>query len=117
MIASDENRDRYLRKTYGITLKEYNSILKFQGGHCAGCPSVGITRSLHVDHSHVSKVVRGLLCASCNSALRKLKDNPTIAYNLGAYLEKPPAVTVLGHEVKAEVKPRRRRRRKVVKKP
>lgn len=110
-MTTDAARDKYLQRTYAVSLEEWNRILDAQGGGCAGCGSVGKTRSLHTDHSHKTKVVRGILCASCNSALRKLKDNPAIAKNLAKYLQEPPAVSVLGEERLANVRPRKRKRR------
>ena len=110
-MPDDKTRDRYLQTTYGITLKEYNDILAFQGGGCACCGSKAKTRALHVDHSHRTGLVRGIVCAACNSAFRKLKDNPHIAEAAAHYLTYPPAQAVVGERV-ALVKPRRRRRRR-----
>jgi hypothetical protein len=106
-------RDAYLRRNYGLTEAEWDDMLASQGGGCAGCSRQGVTRSLHTDHSHVSKRVRGILCASCNSALRKMKDNPLIAYRLGDYLTMPPA-SVLGYDREVKFTPKRRRGRKRV---
>lgn len=58
----------HLKRTFGITLKEYEAMLAAQGGGCAICganPPNG--RRLHVDHCHVTSRVRGLLCAGCNT--------------------------------------------------
>jgi hypothetical protein len=60
-------RDKYLKKKYGITEKDYNSMLKAQKGVCAICkrePKEG--KNFSVDHDHKTKVVRGLLCFFCN---------------------------------------------------
>jgi|SRR5579859_3013992 len=51
-------RDRYLRKKYGISLKEYNQMLKAQGGVCAICKRPPKTLSLSVDHDHKLKYLR-----------------------------------------------------------
>jgi hypothetical protein len=75
-----EKRDKYLTKTYGITTKEYNKLLKDQNGICAIClREPGKTR-LAVDHRHIKnykklpeevkqKEVRGLCCFICNRYL------------------------------------------------
>ncbi len=63
-------RDIYLRSTYRITEKQYNSRLKNQEGGCKICkrrPSKG--KYLSVDHCHKTGKVRGLLCSRCNLSL------------------------------------------------
>lgn len=70
-----------LIKNYGITLEEYNVILKKQNKVCAACfkpESVvfkGKIKALAVDHCHITNVVRGLLCNRCNVALGMLLDD------------------------------------------
>ena len=63
-----KQRNAYLLKKYGITLKQYNAKLKEQGGKCAICkkPAKQFSRSLATDHNHKSGRVRGLLCFYCN---------------------------------------------------
>lgn len=46
------------------------------------------TRSLHIDHSHVTKKYRGLLCDSCNLGLGHFKDSPDILLRAIAYIRK-----------------------------
>jgi hypothetical protein len=76
----DTNRNSYLKRVYGITLKEYNDILKSQSYSCASCGNADAgTRSKFntfcVDHNHKTGKVRGLLCSSCNRAVV-----PTVEY-------------------------------------
>jgi hypothetical protein len=62
-----KQRDKYLKRKYGIGIKEYNRMFKAQGGVCAVCgrpPKKG--KNLHVDHDHYSGEVRGLLDYYCN---------------------------------------------------
>lgn len=58
-------RDRTLRHRYGITLAEWHAMFKAQGGRCAICDEE--KPRLVVDHCHVTKRVRGLLCDGCNT--------------------------------------------------
>lgn len=64
-------RDKYLRKTYGITLLDYNMKLLEQNWGCAVCKKhySEFKSSLAVDHSHKTGKVRGLLCYYCNHRL------------------------------------------------
>lgn len=60
-------RDKYLRKTYGITQAQYLRMLKVCSGGCWIClklPKPG--KNLHIDHEHSSGRVRGLACWFCN---------------------------------------------------
>lgn len=66
-------KDYYLRKNYGITLKEYELLYDDQKGECFICHDY--QEVLHVDHCHSTNVIRGLLCNSCNLALGLFKDN------------------------------------------
>ena len=91
------SRNAYLRKTYGITEKQYNTILKLQGGGCYVCGrrSKPGHRKLHVDHSHRSGKVRGVLFWTHNAGLRKFSDNPQWLMRAAEYLLHPPADEVL----------------------
>lgn len=82
----NQKRNNDLKLKYGITLDNYNQILKKQNGVCAMCrtlPKEKHHRSkkslpLAVDHNHKTGKVRGLLCRQCNQALGKYethKDN------------------------------------------
>lgn len=81
------NRRRVL-KAYGLSVEEYEVILKRQNGVCAICSQVCKTgRRLAVDHDHNTKKVRGLLCATCNTALGKFGDSPVLLRQAIEYLE------------------------------
>lgn len=83
-------REQHLRKAYGIRSTDYESMWTFQGGRCATCHSTEIEdrmRRLHVDHDHVTGVVRGLLCMACNHALGKVKDDAKVLMRLASYVE------------------------------
>lgn len=73
----DKYRDWFMRRTYGITLATYEELLRQQNGGCAVCHKKPQKRHLDIDHCHKSGKVRGLLCASCNTALGHLQENAT----------------------------------------
>ena len=62
----DKAKDYKLKKTYGISLKEYKIMLKQQNYKCALCNK---KKKLHVDHDHDTGNVRELLCSTCNTKL------------------------------------------------
>ncbi|KKM81485.1 hypothetical protein LCGC14_1329300 [marine sediment metagenome] len=81
--------NRRLVRKYGITLDDYDQMLKAQGGGCAICGRKPTNRRLDVDHSHKSKNVRGLLCHKCNRGLPWFNDNPDVLRSAVRYLEGP----------------------------
>ena len=72
------SRKNHLKKTYGITLEEYDDMFNEQEGRCKICGTTDSQSSsphFHVDHCHSSGIVRGLLCGPCNQGLGQFKDN------------------------------------------
>jgi hypothetical protein len=69
-----EQRDKRLRRQYGISAVQYDSLLAIQNGRCAICPATkpgGRGTLFHVDHDHVTGHVRGLLCHACNTMVTR----------------------------------------------
>lgn len=69
----------------------FSRLYDEQSGKCAGCerwfPHDGKGHAgLHVDHDHETGNVRGLLCPNCNTALGKLRDDPSVLHRLIRYL-------------------------------
>jgi Recombination endonuclease VII len=58
----DRAKDKRLRKTYGITLDDYNHILAAQNGRCGICGRLAteFATSLNVDHVHFKLYARKL---------------------------------------------------------
>jgi len=79
-------RNRMLKRKYGLTLEEYKYLFEEQNGVCAICKTTEECRMLAVDHNHESGKVRGLLCGSCNRALGLLKDNPELLSRAKEYV-------------------------------
>ncbi len=85
----DKARNNELKKSFGITLNEYNRILDIQNGVCAICyKKCELYNNLSVDHCHDSKKVRGLLCTKCNQAIGLLREDKKIMEAAINYLEK-----------------------------
>lgn len=85
------NKKYWIKSDYGITIDEYNSLLKQQEHKCAICKidEVDATNGvLHIDHCHTTKKVRGLLCMACNTGLGKFKDSEEVLQEAIKYLRK-----------------------------
>ena len=89
----DKRRNSDYVRMYGITLSEYNKMLKEQSLACKICgilASKATHSKLFVDHCHATGAVRGLLCNTCNTALGLLKDSPELCREAANYLEQEP---------------------------
>ena len=83
------NTNAMMKKNYGITLEEYDAMVEKQDGKCAICETTkpkGNGARFHIDHSHKTGKVRGLLCSPCNLALGKFKDDIAILQSAIEYL-------------------------------
>jgi len=91
----DKVKNIDLKRTHGITLEQYQLLLKQQDGVCAICKrpefvlcsGTGKARYLAVDHNHSTGKIRALLCTNCNKAVGHLKDSPELAKACLEYLE------------------------------
>lgn len=74
----------YFRSRYGITLEDRERMLEAQSYACAMCGAALVGgRQTHVDHCHVSGVVRGILCLRCNTVLGFVEDAALMALATG----------------------------------
>lgn len=82
-------RSLWLKQKYGITQSEYLEIFRKQNGQCAICgvSHLELNRPLCVDHDHVSKKVRGLLCVKCNMGIGDLNDDILLLEKATEYLK------------------------------
>lgn len=88
-------RRRYLKHKYGISLDEYERLLKDQGGcgicgvteNTSGTPALnGTVLNFCVDHDHNTGEVRGLLCSKCNRGLGFFEDSKDLLSKAIKYL-------------------------------
>jgi len=82
----DQYRENNYRRSYGITVPQYEAMLARQQGCCAICRKPPKGRRLAVDHCHTTNAVRGLLCTTCNTAIGALYDDPVILQRAIDYL-------------------------------
>lgn len=85
----EQRRENLLKVRFGITITDYERLLKLQNNKCAICETEKGDKSgrrLHVDHNHLTGEIRGLLCVKCNYAIGAFQDNPDILLKAIAYL-------------------------------
>lgn len=85
-------------KKYGLDEEQFADMLDAQRGRCAICEKrIDVrNRPAHVDHDHGTGLVRGLLCAYCNTELGLHHDDARWFCRAGEYLDSSPAVDVIG---------------------
>lgn len=78
--------NRHLIRTYGITLKDKERMLRSQGGKCEICQTtIESLSDGYVDHNHVIGKIRGILC---NTMLGSAKEQIFILHSAVDYLER-----------------------------
>lgn len=88
-------KNNNLLKHYGITLEQYNQILKDQDYSCAVCKRhiTEFNRMLAVDHAHSGQNeghIRGLCCDFCNRFIINKHTSGQLLRNAADYLDKEP---------------------------
>lgn len=82
-------RNKRLKNKYGITINDYEQMLKDQNNSCLICKDeFSDTIKPDVDHHHSTRKVRGILCHTCNLALGYLREDEDIIWNMLEYLKK-----------------------------
>ena len=90
--------EKYVQRTYGLTKEGYDRLVVEQGNRCAICRTDEPPKwkgrkwaTWHIDHDHVTGIVRGLLCFNCNSGLGHFKDSEARLSAAMAYLRRAVA--------------------------
>jgi hypothetical protein len=83
-----ERRSR-LKHKYGISLLDYEKMLKKQNYMCPICNThqKDIPKNLAIDHDHKTGKVRGLLCGKCNRAIGLFYDSSENCTRAAKYLD------------------------------
>lgn len=105
------SRNRHVDKHYELTPEEYAKLVAHQGGKCHMCAEPRREGyAWHVDHSHgverakgTRASIRGLICARCNTLLRKVRDNPRVFLGGYHYLVSWPSADVFAFVQGSEV--------------
>lgn len=94
------NHSRNLKRRYGISVDEYQTLIANQNFACPIC-EVEIPDTLEykgrrpsvVDHNHETGDVRGILCSKCNLVLGHARESTDILYKAIVYLSERGAYT------------------------
>lgn len=78
-------RSFHLKRRYGVDETTVEWLRLQQGGLCAICRA---GKAAHVDHDHVKRHVRGILCFNCNRGLGKFSDDVGLMRKAVEYLER-----------------------------
>lgn len=84
-VSAVSRRKWNISTRYGLTPEQVDAMLHAQESACAICRAP-LTK-FHIDHSHVTGKVRGLLCHACNMKL-PLVENTDLLVSALAYLER-----------------------------
>lgn len=80
-------RKKYMyRVRYGLSAQDVLGMLETQQGRCAICKK-DIRKFFHIDHSHVTGSVRGLLCPKCNLGIGHFDDRTDLLERSMNYLK------------------------------
>jgi len=74
--AASASRRCYLKKAWGMTVDEFETMKTIQDGQCAICNIKTVL--LHIDHDHSTGKVRALLCNFCNRGMGFFKESEPI---------------------------------------
>lgn len=82
-------KEGIFKDTPEINILEYLEMYKNQEGKCYiyGIHQYAFSRSLVLDHNHLTNEIRALLCDGCNVALGFIKENPEVIKSMLTYIE------------------------------
>jgi hypothetical protein len=90
-LNNQKRRDAQVQSDFGLSPEAYKSLREKHGNTCSLCGEEYTKKRLHVDHDHVTGVVRGLLCFRCNIGLGYLRDSPELLRAAADYVERHKA--------------------------
>ena len=96
-----QHRACWLRLKYNLSPEEYEALLIKQNFCCAICkiPQSECIRRFAIDHNHITKKNRGLLCFRCNASIGKFGDDIDLIETAINYLkEYQDARPIFGHK-------------------
>ena len=115
-IANGRIRDKdywrkmNLKRSFGITVEQYDELFEKQNGCCAVCEKHqdNFRTRLAVDHNHKTGEIRGLLCNNCNRRFIGRYTDGTLFERAAVYLGQGTGLFV--PEKKRTTKKRRKKK-------
>jgi len=80
------HKNRYLKRSYGITLEEYESLREIQKDKCSICGRILTGSRPHLDHNKKNGIVRNILYGDCNTGLGMFGEDINILKQAIQYL-------------------------------
>lgn len=84
----NKQRNGKLKHNYNLTLEQKQRLYVSQNSRCAICYSPIEFNKICVDHDHITRKIRGLLCSKCNFAIGLFNHSPINLISARIYLEK-----------------------------
>lgn len=81
----EKSAHQHRERTYGIAKEDYERMLNSQNEVCAICKK---DSKLWVDHDHLTGIVRGLLCPSCNTLVGYIETHGHLIQDVLKYIQK-----------------------------
>jgi hypothetical protein len=75
-------RSTHYKSAYGLTLEQVDEMLIKQDHKCALCGKSLKETKRNIDHNHITKKVRGILCHRCNIGLGYVEDEEFLKSSL-----------------------------------
>lgn len=75
-----------IEKEYGLSELDLTQMLYKQNCKCVIC-AINIKTGYHIDHCHLTKKIRGLLCQKCNQAIGLLQESELLFSKAAEYIK------------------------------
>ena len=88
-VRDPKKRRQYtLKSRYGLSSADLTQLRLAQKNKCGLCAQPLQHNHFHIDHSHTTGEIRGLLCPRCNVAIGLFHDDPELIKAALCYLER-----------------------------
>lgn len=88
-VEKDKKKYYQIFKLYGLNKSQYITKLEKQNFKCTICGSeLKNDNKTHIDHCHITGVIRDILCGNCNNILGKVNEDIEYLNNLINYINR-----------------------------